>query len=410
MFFKKNYYSKDYIKDLKDFGFELSLAILEKIGKSNNRNSGREILNYEIIDIYFEDNDGKEKYYNTVLREHSERESAQDLFLLLDGAKFLFELKRVIAKDIVDVCGKVIIRPLTEIDLALRIKSLNEEKYEECLSIVDGFKEVIFEKIIFDKMGEEFKIEIIDNQDTIYNDYDSSMILNLLKNDIRVGYLKLMYREDKYFDHYIPTVFHEYEDMKMIYHKDRMPFSESAEGIMRVMEGKRILKNVNYEDPEKELKKQSAKVNRKYKRELTEYRNLSRNISIPTYAKIKNNSHLNDVDFQNRGLGILMYFYASKVLASKGISLRGSLNRTEEAERLWNSIEREFPDLIKSYEAKYYDDIKKLLKFFVPNNETVLYENGKLKRNSEVEDYLLKKSEKKSIINNNASLRKKINN
>jgi hypothetical protein len=394
MYFKKNYFNKELIKEFEmDFGFEFALALYDF-----NSNIG---LKKDIADIIFVDEQNKEKKHRTVFIDYSQIESGD----LVSLGKYDYNDEYTFEKYVKETkYKKSYLKKLTNLEIEERRKDINEKKYNQAKELMDNYKNKVFEKTIFDKEGKEFKIEIIENTSSRYNEEQSHNLLNLYDGKKIVGYLKMIYTNEKLFKHYNPTSFHIHDSMIHINKDYKLPLIYTEKELLLSLEKRHIIKNVNYEDPKKELKKQENKFKRKHKKVLDAYIKETMNIAIPQYSRVGSRDDKNK--YKNSGLGTLMYFYMSRYFNEKNIVFSASRNQTEEARNLWKSLKSNFPDFVSFEKEIYYDKPVNVGKISVPKNEEISYVDGKIERVSSVEDYLKNKTKKTntSKLNNKGKL------
>lgn len=81
-------------------------------------------------------------------------------------------------------------------------------------------------------------------------------------------------------------------------------------------------------------------------------------------------------DFTNKGLGYIMYFHMGQYLSEQGLKFRQSSICSTSAERLWEGMEKHFPDNIVKKKIGKNKSVE-ILKFFqIPKNCEMLFEKN----------------------------------
>lgn len=109
--------------------------------------------------------------------------------------------------------------------------------------------------------------------------------------------------------------------------------------------------------------------------DMLKYHNMDHDKSLHIWKKVATIDYakIND-GYTNKGLGYVMYFYMAQHLNAKKIQFRESTVQSEQAQRLWNGIQK---NLDKNVKVKKINNEDFVCFLNVGTNSTLLFENKK---------------------------------
>lgn len=259
-----------------------------------------------------------------------------------------------------------------------RKRDIDLVKLQEYREMLSTFYQLEYEKSIFDKNGKEYQLKYFSNYSTNQIGYSREDIIKVYDGDNNIGYLKLIYRKQEDHDELSPSTSLKFLIEKNVYGVDR--YTDENELLKKIesVTGK-LFHSIAESDDYIEKEYQHI-VDEKY------------DIGTIFYSKIENENDSDAIGkYRGNGLGKLMYFEAAKILNGKGVSFRASTSQTDLAKNLWKSLQNNLPNHIGTINYKGDD----FLTLNAKQDESLIYENGKLKINS-IEEKIKKLNEQKS--------------
>lgn len=366
MFYKEKLVTKEQRKLFEDnHSFEFALAIQEKL-----QSVGKNIDIYEL----------KGESFSRYLAVQNTLSEKKDIFMLGDyattGRFFLESMSQDLKID------NLTFQKVSEEHV--KNKKINQKVLGQAKEFVSSFYKEKKEFEIKDKFGESYKVKITENVDhTLYNSFREMDILEVFKENKRVGYIKALYSSQEMFDQYYPTKLHLILDEM---NKDYYLTNEmTKEEMLNVLESKDMIRNVDYSNVDEEFNNTIKKLNERSSRDIKETLE-TLNTGMPQYSKLEDN-------FKGKGLAQLMYFHIAKHFNEKDITWKSGMSRTEEAEHLWTALKEKFPNNITIKEKKWYSTKKEIYYLKVEESEDAFFENGVLKHTNSIVDFLENKKE-----------------
>ena len=377
MFYKKGFLNKKIIDLYENEGsLEFAIAMKENFKNKNKNVEIQAILskdNNEVIKYIPVFND---KYTITITGYHS------------ISSFYLNNLERK-NKDY----SNLYIEP---INIDLKIK--NKKFYNNAKELIKDFYKLENSVIVNDKEGKQYRIDVYSDTDPILNEFltqDALFIYDLETNE-KIGHIKAKYSTTEMCDFYYPTPVHEF--LTEVNRSYLIKNCESKEDILKVLEEKNYLEDVDYTNIEKSFKKAEKKLYKQQKEEIEDSRARWTNVATTEYSSLETKNPIFDsedkVDYRNKGLAQLMYFYMAKHFTSKALTFRSSTMLNENSQKAWNNLIKNFPNNIKN--SKLNNET--IYQFSVGENENVNFENGQLKHKTELSEFLNKKYKSTKIL------------
>lgn len=285
---------------------------------------------------------------------------------------------------------------IEDVNFDLKIK--NQELYDRAKELIKDYHKLENSVIVNDKEGKQYRIDVYSHTDTVLDEFltqDSLFIYDLETNE-KIGHIKAKYSTTEMYDFYYPTVIHEFlNDVNKDYIIENC---ESKEDILKSLEKKGYIRDVDYSNIDKSFKKAEQKLYKRQKEYIDDSRERWINVATTEYSKLQSRDPFfdseNKVDYRNKGLAQLMYFYMAKHFTSKGITFRSSTMLNEDSQNVWNNLSKNFPDNIKVSSLNN----EKIFQFKVQENENVNFESGKLQHKTELSEFLENKTKTKKTI------------
>lgn len=283
-------------------------------------------------------------------------------------------------------------------DVNVDLKVKNQEFYDRAKELIKDYHKLENSVIVNDKEGKGYRIDIYSHTDTVLDTFltqDSLYIYDLETNE-KIGHIKAKYSTTEMYDFYFPTVVHEFlNDVSKSY---LIKNCESKEDILKVLEKERYIKEVDYSDIDKAFKKAEKELYKRQKEYIDDSRQRWINVATTEYSSLETREPFFDpedkIDYRNKGLAQLMYFYMAKHFTSKGITFRSSTMLNEHSQKAWDNLLKNFPDNIEIATLNN----EKIFQFKVQENENVNFESGKLQHKTELSEFLENKTKTKKTI------------
>lgn len=283
-------------------------------------------------------------------------------------------------------------------DVNINLKIKNQAFYNRAEELIKDYYKLENSVIVNDKEGKQYRIDVYSHTDTVLDEFltqDSLFIYDLETNE-KIGHIKAKYSNTEMYNFYYPTVIHEFlNDVNKDYIIENC---ESKEDILKSLEKKGYIRDVDYSNIDKSFKKAEQKLYKRQKEYIDDSRERWINVATTEYSKLQSRDPFfdseNKVDYRNKGLAQLMYFYMAKHFTSKGITFRSSTMLNEDSQKVWNNLIKNFPDNIKISTLNN----QKIFQFKVQENENVNFESGKLQHKTELSEFLENKTKTKKTI------------
>jgi hypothetical protein len=279
-------------------------------------------------------------------------------------------------------------------DIAQDFKIKDKVAYEQAKEITKGVNVLKEEIKIKDKENNEYTIKIFENSDLSLGGFLMQDKMLVYSGEEQIGYIKMKYSTSELYDTYYPTKLQEALEHSNENHMFNHQLNKKE--ILEILEERRFIYDVNYNEIENEFKQAEKKIFKRYKNLVEDLRERWINTATSEYSRL-------DPEYQGKGISQLMYFHMSKYLNKKNIKLRGSTCQSDFAKRLWENLETNFPDNISK--IKLPDDDRVSYVLIVEDNENAYFKNGKLIKENLISKFLNDKQLEKSFLN-----KKKANN
>lgn len=241
------------------------------------------------------------------------------------------------------------------INIDLKIK--NKKFYNNAKELIKDFYKLENSVIVNDKEGKQYRIDVYSDTDPILNEFltQDSLFIYDLETNKKIGHIKAKYSTTEMNSFYHPTLIHEFlSEYNLTY---LIKNCKSKEDILKVLEDKKYLKDIDYTNIEQSFKKAEKKLYKKQKEQIEDSRARWINIATTEYSSLETKNLSFDtedkIDYRNKGLAQLMYFYMAKHFTSKGLTFRSSTMLNENSQKVWNNLIKNFPNNIKNvYQLK----------------------------------------------------------